>query len=200
MSKYKVLLLDVDGVLLLTPKFFSHVYAEEKGLDKERFDKFFADHANDAIKGKTDFRKLITEHNNVWEWDKSPDELLEKWFEYENFPNTELIEITSAAKRNGILVYLATDQDATRGKYLKEIMFKNLIDGAFISSELKHNKIRPEFFKLVLENLKNKVIDLDPAEIVFFDDIQHNIDSAIGVSISAFLYESPKQVKKILAE
>lgn len=198
MSKYRVALVDVDGVLLLVPKYFSHVYAEEKGLDKDRFDKFFAAYRDDVAKGKTDYRQLIIEHNDVWEWDKGPDELLDKWFKYENFPNNKLIKIFQQARKTGLKVYLASDQDKYRAKYLKENMFNDLIDGAFISSELKHNKIEPEFFKLALAKLRLTNKDLKPSEVIYLDDSQHNIDSAKQSGIAAFIYKSPEQVKSYL--
>jgi putative hydrolase of the HAD superfamily len=198
MSRFRVALVDVDGVLVLVPKYFSHVYAEEKGLDKDRFDKFFATYRDDVAKGKTNYRQLIIEHNDVWEWDKSPDELLERWFKYENFPNNQLITIFQQARKKGLRVYLASDQDKYRAKYLKENMFKDLIDGAFISSELRHNKIEPEFFKLVLAKLLHTHKDLKPSEVIYIDDSQHNIASAKQSGIVAFIYKSPEQVKSYL--
>ncbi|MGH7157390.1 MAG: HAD-IA family hydrolase [Candidatus Saccharimonadales bacterium] len=197
MRKYSVILLDVDGVLLKPPKFFSHSYAEERGFDKERFDKFFAQYAEDVAKGKTDYRQLIIERNDVWEWDKSPDELLEKWFSYENHKEEKLIEIVKSAKEQGLKVYLATDQDKYRAKYLVEL-FSDFLDGAYISSTIKHHKKEPEFFKFVVSDLANKLPNLKAGEIIYFDDAQHNIDSAKKAGISAYLYKNPEQVKKYL--
>ena len=123
-----------------------------RGLDKERFDKFFAQYAEDVAKGKTDYRQLIIERSDVWEWDKSPDELLRKWFSYENHQEEELIEIVKQAKNTGLKVYLATDQDKYRARYLTDL-FADFLDGAFISSAIKHHKKEPEFFKHVLAEL-----------------------------------------------
>jgi putative hydrolase of the HAD superfamily len=197
MSKFKVLLLDVDGVLLHPPQFFSHAYAEERGLDKERFDKFFAQYAEDVAKGKTDYRKLIIERNDVWEWDKTPDELLQKWFSYENHPEKKLIKTVKKAKTKGIKVYLATDQDKYRAKYLIEL-FADFLDGAFVSSAFKYHKKEPKFFELALKELSEELPNLKAEEVVYFDDMTHNIESAKLSGISAYLYENPEQAAEIL--
>lgn len=197
MSKYKVLLLDVDGVLLRPSKLFSHAYAEEMGLDTERFDKFFAQYAEAVAKGETDYRQLVIERNDVWQWDKSPDELLDKWFSHENHQEKALIKTVKQAREGGLKVYLATDQDKYRAEYLIEL-FADILDGAYISSTIKHNKKESEFFEFVVDDLSGRYPNLEAKEIIYFDDALHNIDSARKSGITACLYRNPVQVKKYL--
>lgn len=198
MSEHKVVLFDVDGVLLKPPMFFSHSYAEERGLDKTKFDEFFAKNARDAARGTTDYKALIEANPDVWQWDGTTEELLDKWFSYENHPVKELFALIADLKKREIPVYLATDQDRYRGKYLLDIMFKDMFDGAFISSSIGHVKVEPEFFVKVLADLTQTDTELKPSEVAFFDDSQQNIDVARVQGIDAYLYESPEHVKKIL--
>ena len=199
MSKYRVVLFDVDGVLLLKPpRLFSHAYAEERGLDKRKFDDFFAKHARDASRGKTDYKILIEANNDVWQWDRDIEELFDKWFSYENHPVSELLELIKELQQKGIKVFLATDQDKYRGKYLSEVLFKDIFDGAFISSTLGYVKVDSEFFVKAIEELRKEIKGLKPKEIVFFDDSPENISVAKKQGISAFLYKSPQHVEKIL--
>ncbi|HZP55281.1 MAG TPA: HAD-IA family hydrolase [Candidatus Saccharimonadales bacterium] len=199
MPKYKVVLFDVDGVLLKPPMYFSHHYAEESGLDKNKFDEFFAKYARNAAKGETDYKTLIEANNDIWQWDKTAEELLDKWFAYENQPISELLELIKDLKKQGIKVFLASDQDKYRGKYLNEVVFKDMLDGAFFSSALGYVKIEPEFFIKVMAELQKHLPDLKPRQIVFFDDSPENIEVAKSQGISAFLYKSPAHVKKILS-
>ena len=199
MSKYKVVLFDVDGVLLRSDvtKFFSHAYAEEHGFDKKDFDDFFARHADDVWRGKTTYKDLIVERNDVWRWDKDPHELLEKWFSHENYPDFRLIKLAKQLRKSGIHIYLATNQDKDRAKYLTKL-FSDILDGAFISSDFGYIKEEPEFFRIVIDRLRKKSKALEPKQIVFFDDNPENITVAKSQDITAYLYESPEQVRKLL--
>lgn len=198
MSKYKVLLLDVDGVLLRPPKLFSHSYAEERGLDKERFNRFFAKYAKEVSKGSTDYRKLIIEHNDVWEWDGTPDELLQKWFSYGLDKDEQLLKVVADARKIGVKVFLATDQDKYRAKFLFDL-FAEILDGAYISSAIKHNKEEPEFFENVLADLQKQDQSLQAQEVIYFDDSEDNIFSAKKAGITALLYKNPSQVKNSIS-
>ena len=178
MNKFKVVLFDVDGVLLKPPQFFSHAYAQEKGLDRQKFDDFFAKNARDAARGTTDYKILIEANNDVWQWNGPIEELFDKWFSYENHPVTELFELINKLKKRKLKVYLATDQDKYRGKYLSEILFEGIFDGAFISSTLGHVKVEPEFFLKALAELRRGDKGLKPEQVVFFDDSLANIKVA----------------------
>lgn len=199
MSKYRVALFDVDGVLLLPPpKWFSHHYAETRGLDKKLFDEFFGRHRDDVVRGRSNYKNLIAANQELWQWDKDPQELLEMWFKFENHPNVPLMSVIRKLRNRGIFVYLATNQEKYRGAYITERIFPKDFDGAFISSTLGYGKEDPEFFKLVLKELHTRMPELKPQEVIFFDDVQEYVDSAKSEGIDARLYKSVKQIQEIL--
>jgi putative hydrolase of the HAD superfamily len=197
MSKYKVILLDVDGVLIQVDKFFSHVYAEKYGYDKQDFEIFFSKHFVSAARGEVDLKDLITKHNDIWRWNGDPQEVLTMWFDYENQPNKELVEVVKQAKKRGSKVYLATNQEKNRAKYIKDI-FASLIDGAFMSSELGCLKTEPKFFKEVIARLSKLMPELKPSEIIYLDDDPADIKAARAQGIDAHVYKSVAQAKKYL--
>lgn len=194
-----MLLLDVDGVLVKNHKLFSHAYAEEHGYNKEDFDDFFAKHAQDTWLGKTTYKDLIVQHNDVWRWDKDPEELLGKWFNFgvEENLDLELIVLAEKLRAQGIKVYLATNQDRGRGEFLIK-QFSSILDGAFISSDIGFVKEDTEFFKQVIRELGQKIKDLKPSQIVYFDDYGPNVTTAKSEGISAFLYKDAERARKIL--
>lgn len=66
----KVLLLDIDGVLLKPEDVFSRIYAKQCELDYSKFPGFFKGDFQQALVGKADLRTLITKHNDIWHWIK----------------------------------------------------------------------------------------------------------------------------------
>jgi HAD superfamily hydrolase (TIGR01549 family) len=199
MSKYKVLLLDVDGVLVKQHKLFSHAYAEEYGYDKGDFDKFFAVHHEEALRGKKNYDDLIIEHKDVWRWDKEPKELMGKWysFGFEENLDLELIKLVEKKRSRNLKVYLATNQETGRAKFLED-RFSDFLDGVFSSSQIGAVKEEPEFFKYVIKQLREEIKGIKPNHVLFFDDDPLNIQAAIAQGIVAHIYKSARQVEKYL--
>lgn len=196
----QVMLFDVDGVLNLPEEVFSLVYTKSRGLDYEPFEQFFNNEWIEIVTGKKDLKQSIVENKELWQWDGTPEELLEYWFKAEDTRNRELLGLISKFRTKGTACYLATDQEKYRGEYMQSVMFKDLLDGYFISGELGYAKTNPKFFEIVVERLQKKHPELLPQDIVFFDDSQSKLDTACSVGISGRLYKHVGQVEKLLSE
>ena len=120
------------------------------------------------------------------------------WFGAENHTDSELLGIIKDLREAGTPVYIATNQEKYRAKYLQEIMFPNVFDGMFISSEIGYQKKDKEYWVSVLGRLAIDIPGIEPGQIAFFDDSQDSIDRASTVGINAFLYQNAEQVKKAL--
>ena len=105
-----------------------------------------------------------------------------------------LLAIARQLRSRGIKVYLATDQEKYRTKYMREVMFPDQLDGMFVSCELGYLKKQPEYFRLVLDKLPG----IDPKDVLFFDDSQDKIDSARAAGINAELYFDHRQIERLL--
>ena len=198
MGNTKVILFDADGVLTLPEEVFTVMYSKSHGLDTGPFEQFFRSEWEAIVTGKQDLKETIAANPELWQWNGSTDELLEYWFKTEDVRNEELLTLIGELKQQGLSCYLATDQERYRGEYMKNVMFKDLFDGYFISSELGVTKTDPKFFELIIEQFKHTHPDLLPSEIVFYDDSRSKVDTACSVGINGQLYKSVGQVKEFL--
>jgi putative hydrolase of the HAD superfamily len=193
--KKPILLFDADGVLTLPEEVFSVVYARSYGLDPEPFEEFFRNDWQPIVTGKKDLKVSIKENPSLWQWQGAVDDLLDYWFKTEDIRNNELIEVIHELKNSGINCYLATEQEKYRGEYMKNVMFKDLFDGYFVTAELGVSKTEPQFFELILEKLKEEYPDIEPRDITFFDDSQSKVDTACSAGINGQLFTNVSQVK-----
>ncbi len=194
----KVLLFDADGVLTLPEEVFSVVYTRSHGLDIAPFELFFKTEWEDFVVGKRDLKEHISKNPNLWQWSGTPDELLKYWFDSENIKNNEMVEIVKTLRAKGNPCYLATEQEKYRGNYMRDVMFKDLFDGYFITAEIGHRKSQPEFFTYILNELASKHAVASPADVIFFDDSQSKVDSAKQAGITAHLFTGVGDFKKVL--
>lgn len=194
----KCILFDADGVLTLPEDVFSVVYARSHGLDTEPFENFFKNEWQPIVTGTKDLKDSIAANPKLWQWNGSTDELLEYWFKTEDVRNEELLEAISKIASKGIPCYLTTDQEKYRAEYMKNVMFKDIFNGYFVSAELGVTKTDPKFFELVLEKLSIEHPDIKPADVIFFDDSQSKVDTAKALGIDARLFKDNNQVKELL--
>jgi putative hydrolase of the HAD superfamily len=197
MSEIKAALFDADGVVIMPEKLFSRQYAEKYGLDPESFQAFFTGEFSDAITGKADLKDLIRKHNDIWQWEQDPQELLDMWFAAENSTDRLILELIAEQRARGLPVYMATNQERYRAQYLREVMFPNLFDGFFVSSEIGYMKRDPEYWIEVLGKLAVDVPGIEPGQVVFFDDSQDSIDGALKAGINAHLYTDKQVIEKV---
>jgi putative hydrolase of the HAD superfamily len=194
----KVVLVDADGVLVLNDRPYSHQHAEEHSIEADQIEPFFQGEFRLATVGKADLKKLIAEHRDLWAWEGEAEALLTKWFDAENNIDEKLLSRLQDLRKAGVKVYLASDQEKYRAKYMREVMFPGKLDGFFISCDLGIEKKDPEFFKIALRKLQDEFPGLQPTEVLFLDDGQDKVDSAIAAGISAELFADRRQVEKLL--
>ena len=184
----KVVLFDADGVLTIPEEFFSVVYAHSHGLDEGPFKEFFKTEWTDFVTGKRDVKDHIRDNPQLWQWDGTPDKLLEYWCKIEDIRNDEMIQLVDKIREAGTPCYLATEQEKHRGAYMKNVMFKDLFDGYYVTAEIGFKKSDPRFFEVIIEDLSERHNSIKPKDVLFFDDSQSKVDSAIKVGINGHLF------------
>ncbi|MBT3355817.1 HAD hydrolase-like protein [bacterium] len=192
LKKPKVILFDVDGVLIHIPHYFSQEL-ENQGRSNatESLNSFFReDIARKCSEGKADAMEAIVPSLKKLDWEGSAESYFKQQFEFEaGFLDKEFISLIQNFRKQNIKCYLGTDQEKNRAKFLLENMkFNQSFDGHFISSFIGFRKCHDDFWIHVLENLKKEFPNIDPSEIAFFDDIQNNVDVANKHGIQAFLF------------
>ena len=197
--KYKLALFDADGVVVRAPEHFSRLYAKQYGIDAGRLETFFDADFLETSMGRSDLKELIMRKNDLWHWDKDPQELLDMWFAAENHPDQELIDLIKQKRADGLIVYLVTIQEKYRAQYMRETMFRDMFDRIIPSCDVGYLKRDPEYFEYVLEKAKQDIPDIDPTQIVYFDDSQDGLETAETLGIQPYLYEGIEQVTAVLS-
>ena len=197
--KYKVMLFDVDGVLIIPPKLFSQQYCERFSKNEELLENFYSTKEfKDSSVGKFDLKDAIRLHNDLWQWDGEPYELLNMWFEAESQPNTELVNATQILRKSGVPLYLVTQQEKYRAAYLCDVVFEGKIDGMFCTCDIGFGKNEDSYWEVVLAELKNKYPEITPDEIIYFDDRLSLVEKAKEFSINAYIYKNNDEAINLL--
>ena len=153
-----------------------------------------------CLEGKADANRMIMPYLNKFDWEETSENYFKQQFNFEsNYLDNKLILLVRKIQAKRIKCYLCTDQDENRTKFLlNEMGFGNIFDGYFISYQIGYRKCNDNFWMHVIEKLKKDYQNIKPDEIVFFDDIQKNIDTASRIGIKTFLFKDTAQFEKDL--
>lgn len=100
--------------------------------------------------------------------------LIDYWFESETRIDTAILESVDRLRRGGMRVFLATNQEHLRARYLMDRLgLAAQVDGMLYSAALGYRKPAPEYFAVAA--LRGRA---EAADIVFIDDNEGNVDAA----------------------
>ncbi len=77
--------------------------------------------------------------------------------------------------------------------FLKTKPILQRFEKLYLSYQMRLRKPEPEIFRQVIDDL-----DLPGSQIVFFDDIEENVEAARQQGIDAYVFESVEQIRSIL--
>lgn len=198
----RVILFDVDGVLIKPPHYFSREL-ENKGYQKvvENLDPFFHSTPNHfCLEGKADAEQMIAPFLKKFGWPGTAKNHLQQQFQFESqFLDKNFIRQIQRLRQSGILCCLSTDQEKHRAEFLlTEMKFKDIFSKAYISCYIGYRKCQDKFWDYVLQDLKKDMVNLQPAEITYFDDTLANVGVASKFGIRAFLFKDVEQFNRDL--
>lgn len=181
---HKAILFDVDGVLIKSDRFGDY-YQKITGVTSAEMQPFFSGPFRECKIGKADIKKELVPWLEKWKWIGSPDEFLQTWFEYENKPNVELLNLIKKIRKQNVLCYLATNQEKYRAEFIWNTMkFSDYFDGMFCSSNLGVAKPDAKFYKIILGKLQEQH-GISPEEILYFDNDPIGVEVAQQLGIVA---------------
>ncbi|ULH15630.1 HAD family phosphatase [Deinococcus sp. KNUC1210] len=187
----RALLMDVDGVLVLPPQMFGSALMTRHPATVRAF---FAGPFLEASTGRADLRELLPPLLKQIGYAGSPDSFLNDWFESENCPNLPLLDALTELRSSGWPVFLATNQERHRLKYLLDDMnLGQVTDGEFSSASVGHRKPHPAYFAQV-----TAALGIPAASIVFWDDVAENVEAARTAGWTAHLYGSVQQFQQVM--
>lgn len=191
--KLDCIIFDLDGVII-NSDFFTVSYCQDFNVAASIFKTFFETEFKDCLIGKADLKEVLQKHLKSWNWNSTVDEFLLYWFNVENKPNDELVNFVDALKQNGIRCVIGTNQEKYRTEFVCSKIGQHFA-AVYASYQLQHIKPQKEYFTKLLELEKTK-----PENCIFIDDSIENINSANKLGITSFLYESNKQIMKLIEE
>lgn len=99
--------------------------------------------------------------------------LIDYWFENDSRLDRNLLEGLAALREKGTILFLATNQEHMRARYLMEQAgLAAHFDGIIYSAALGHSKPSPDFFRLATERA-----GVPPEQIAFIDDMAVNVEA-----------------------
>jgi putative hydrolase of the HAD superfamily len=184
----KILLLDADGVVLKKDEYFSTKFARDYNLPNEDVLAFFKNEYGRCQSGDLDLKEVLPIYLSKWNWPGSVEDFLEYWFATDVVINDSIVPIVQKLRQAGVKCYLASNNEKYRAeRIIQTLEGVSLLDGYYFSSKLKVKKNEPLFFTKILEDL-----GAEPSEIVYLDNDQVNLDSAMTLGIEAYLYSEEK--------
>ncbi len=193
----KCILFDADGVVI-NSEMFSVQYQKKHKVSNDKMLPFFKGEFQNCLVGKADLIELVKPWLPKWKWEGTVDEFLQFWFKAEHNVDKKIITIIQKLRKKGIKCYLATNQEKYRTQYMKnEMKFEELFDHVFSSADIGHKKPEAEFYKFILDEIKNEH-KIYPHEIMLFDDSKVHVDSAKELDIDAHFYENFEDFKELI--
>ncbi len=190
----RILLLDIDGILILRDRYFSEKYAEENNVPLDKITAFFRGPFKEALTGKADLLEILPEYLAEWGWKGTTDEFLKLWFESECNVDNRVLGLIDEIRQNGAKVYLASDNEARRAEYLiNKVGLEGHVDGSFFSSSVGVSKSDNAFFERVLAAIHTKAPDVE-----FWDDDPENVEVAKRIGINGNVYRDFEEFKSKL--
>lgn len=196
----KVLMVDVDGVLIHgrpadgLPLF---TYLErDLGLRLDLLQQaFFQTHWSDIVIGREGLEPRLSAVLAEIAPHLSAATLIDYWFENDSRLDLNLLEELAALRQGGVAVFLATNQEHRRARYLmEEAGLGAHVDGIIYSAALGHRKPSPDFFRLATERAGAL-----PGEIAFIDDMAENIEAARQFGWSAAQWTAGAKLHETLS-
>jgi len=166
-----VLMLDVDGVLVADR---SEAFAHDAALDAaiaEARSMLSVDDWQALATGRADLLEMLTQRLPA---SSDAQKLLDYWFASETHVDAVVLASVQRLRAGGMRVYLATNQERHRARYLMETLgLLAHVDGIVHSAALGHSKPSPAYFAAAAAK-----VGAGPEEIVFIDDNAGNVDAA----------------------
>src|SRR5688500_6890642 len=114
----KILLFDMDGVVVKKTKVFRVRISEKLNIPLEKVLEFFKNEFQESLVGKADLKVVLEKYIHEWGWNDTVESLLKFWFEGESEVDDQLLAKISNYRKGGGKGYLASNNEKYRIDYL----------------------------------------------------------------------------------
>ena len=196
----KALMIDVDGVLVSGRPSDGLHWAT--GLEADLGlsfaiieDAFFKRYWEDIVTGRADLRERLASVLAQIAPELTAEQVLGYWFRHDARLNRELLDDLAMLRRGGLGVYLATNQEHERARYLMETLgLAAHVEGCHYSAAIGHCKPAPEFFDAVARK-----VGLPAGELLLIDDSEGNVRAAIAAGWQAAHWTGRQRLRDLIA-
>ena len=179
----KAILFDIDGVLIhYNGLFFSRTLSPEIYIEPEKtIDEYYHSEINKMCdKGIANpYEQIRPFLNRIGYKGTSYDFMNEQWQYEKTKVDYDLLEKIGEIKKAGVKTYIASNQNKYRKDFLiREMKLEYYFERTFFSCDIGYVKNENEYWKFIKDNLKteNRINKLE--DIVFYDDMNTNIECA----------------------
>jgi len=193
----KVLMVDVDGVIVVHPEPHGWSVNLERDLGLSRNilqSAFFERHFNDVVHGRAALRERLAPVLQKIAPHLTCDRLIDYWFARDSNLNLDLLQQLGPARRDGLKLHLATVQEHERADYLwRKLGLKEQFDAIHYAADLGWAKPAPQFFAEVEQRC-----GFAPNEIFFIDDKVDNVEAARNCGWGAAVWTGKNTLEELL--
>lgn len=192
-------MLDVDGVLVNgRPQDGKHLFTDlerDLGLSRSLLQAAFFDvYWQEIVMGRDALLPRLRSVLGKIAPQLEAQRLIDYWFVNDSRIDAAMLADVDALRRGGMKVFLATNQEHLRARYLMEQMELGAhVDGIVYSAALGVRKPMPEFYRLAAERT-----GVAPDEIVFIDDVAANIEAARAARWNAVLWTGEQRLQELV--
>jgi putative hydrolase of the HAD superfamily len=198
LTRIKVLMVDVDGVVIVhpDPKGWSARLGADLGLAPERLQSaFFAPHWDDIIHGRAALHERLAPVLAEIAPHLSAEALTNYWFREDAHLDQGLLDQLAVARAGGLRLHLATVQEHERARFLWfELGFRDRFDALHYSAAMGAAKPNRAFFETA-----QRRAGCTGAEIAFIDDKAANVEAAKALGWKAAVWTGQRPLAEVMA-
>jgi putative hydrolase of the HAD superfamily len=198
-ARIKALMVDVDGVPITgRPADGRHWAADleaDLGLGFENLQTaFFKPFWEEIVTGRVDLRERLTSILARLAPELTADQLITYWFRQDSRLNSRLLCELDIVREGGVRIYLATNQEHERARYLMQRLgLAPHVVGCCYSAAIGHRKPIAGFFDAVASR-----VELLPGELLLIDDDAENVRAAVNAGWRAVQWMAGERLCDLL--
>ncbi|WP_346913124.1 HAD-IA family hydrolase [uncultured Roseibium sp.] len=195
------LMIDVDGVLICgrpsDGKPWASTIEHDLGVSVEILQReFFAPYWGDIVIGQADLIDHLEPILAKIAPHLSCDEFVAYWFSNDARLNLRLLREVDQQRKSGRMVFLATNQEHIRAKYLLDVLgLRNHCDDIFYSAALGCRKPDRSFFEKA-----GALSGFPPDQLLLLDDTHANLTTALASGWHAAHWSEGRSLSAIVAK
>lgn len=190
----KAIIFDLNGVFIKSPK-LSDRFERDFGIASEIFLPALKDILFQTRRpGAKDFFAYWKPYFAKWNINFTREKFLQYWFGAETL-DTKMVAYAKELKTKNIKIFILSNNLRERSLYYDEHfkILQELFDKMYFSWQTGFVKPNIRAYqKLLTDN------NLAPAECVYFDDSEKNIEVAKSLGIKSYLFKSIDETKKLI--